>query len=87
MQTVQQRARNEFLGADLRAAAGSERILGADLRAAAGRVRFWVQTGTKTLHVQRQTNPESWRKMKYQDNESDSDDVEIHVIRLLLQEE
>ena len=32
-------------------------------------------------------DPESWRKMKYQDNESDSDDVEIHVIRLLLREE
>ena len=63
--------------------------MGADLRAAAGRERFWVQTYVQTLGADygRARDPESWRKMKYQDNESDSDDVEIHVIRLLLQEE
>jgi len=33
--------------------------------------------------LSRDRNPESWRKMKYQDNGSDSDDVAIHLIRLL----
>ena len=49
---------------------------------------FWVQTvqtlGADCADYGRARDPESWQEMKYQDNESDSDDVEIHLIRLLL---
>ena len=38
--------------------------------------RLWMSSRSRKL-----------AEMKYQDNESDSEDVEIYVIRLLLQEE
>ena len=86
VQTVQHRARNVFFGCRLCSSgpgmnglacrlcsSGPGKILGADLRA---------DFGCRLCRLAR--DPESWRKMKYQDNQSDSDDVEIHLIRLLL---
>ena len=66
-------------------------FLGADCAAAGPEWIFWVQTvqtlGADCADYGRARDPESWQEMKYQDNESDSDDVEIYVIRLLLREE